>query len=449
MNPASRVLWGEGLFLRPQHFQLQDAYHDAQLAATSRLLHPYCWGVRALQLDSAALAAGVFSLQTLHAVLPDGEWLCAPECDDLPDGLNLTAVADLPDQFLVYIALVPLKPGIANAALLNEPAGKLTRFEQANVEAQDLYTGAVPAEVQLLKHKAVLLTDRHSHEGYIVLPIARVRKSQTGGFDLDSSFIPPATAIESSGTLVQLLRRLLDILQAKVGALYGHHREPGKHVIEFRSGDVASFWLLHTASTAYAGLLHLYQHPQLHPERLYQQLLQLAGSLMTFAKSYTLTDLPSYSHMDLSSCMSRLDMIIRELLETVISARFFSIVLSETKPSYWLGRLDSQKIDTNTRFYLSVGASLQASEIVDTVPIRFKIGSPDDVDKLVLSAMPGVRLIHAAQVPTAIPVRPGSFYFELEPRGPLYERMLQGQAVSIYVPNGFTDLNLELLAVTS
>ncbi|WP_455598042.1 hypothetical protein, partial [Acinetobacter pecorum] len=27
MFKAEKVLWGEGLFLRPQHFQLQDAYH--------------------------------------------------------------------------------------------------------------------------------------------------------------------------------------------------------------------------------------------------------------------------------------------------------------------------------------------------------------------------------------------------------------------------------------
>ena len=28
MFRAEKVLWGEGLFLRPQHFQLQDVYHE-------------------------------------------------------------------------------------------------------------------------------------------------------------------------------------------------------------------------------------------------------------------------------------------------------------------------------------------------------------------------------------------------------------------------------------
>ncbi|OMO15722.1 type VI secretion system baseplate subunit TssK, partial [Xanthomonas oryzae] len=97
------------------------------------------------------------------------------------------------------------------------------------------------------------------------------------------------------------------------------------------------------------------------------------------------------------------------------------IALTEVKPSFHLGRIDSQRIDENAAFYLSVSADMPGPELVQTVPVRFKIGAPDDVEKCVLSALPGVKLTHAAQVPAAIPVRPGSYYFALEARGPLYE----------------------------
>ncbi len=40
----SKVLWGEGLFLRPQHFQQQDRYHEARLNQTACALHPYRLG---------------------------------------------------------------------------------------------------------------------------------------------------------------------------------------------------------------------------------------------------------------------------------------------------------------------------------------------------------------------------------------------------------------------
>src|SRR5690348_10980817 len=57
VKPPSKVLWGEGLFLRPQHFQQQDRYHEARLNDTAHALHPYCWGVRKLELDHDALKA--------------------------------------------------------------------------------------------------------------------------------------------------------------------------------------------------------------------------------------------------------------------------------------------------------------------------------------------------------------------------------------------------------
>jgi len=87
--------------------------------------------------------------------------------------------------------------------------------------------------------------------------------------------------------------------------------------------------------------------------------------------------------------------------------------------------------------------------MIKDVPLRLKVGAPDDVEKFVLSAMPGVRLAHAPQVPAAVPVRPDTYYFSLDPKGQMYERMLQAQSISIYVPSGLRDLKLDLVAVTS
>jgi type VI secretion system protein ImpJ len=211
---------------------------------------------------------------------------------------------------------------------------------------------------------------------------------------------------------------------------------------------MSSFWLLHTASTASAALAHYFHHPALHPERLYEQLLSLAGSLMTFSKSWTLADLPVYQHADPGPAFATLHQIIRELLDTVISSKYFAIALREVKPSYHHGMLDSQKIDERTTFYLAVSADLPATELLDVVPLRFKVGAPDDVEKFVLSAMPGVRLAHAPQVPAAVPVRPDALYFSVEAKGQMYERMLQAQSISIYVPGNMPAVKLDLVAVT-
>ncbi|MFT3857868.1 MAG: type VI secretion system baseplate subunit TssK [Aquabacterium sp.] len=454
MIPSAKILWGEGLFLRPQHFQQQDAYHEWRLSQSMRTLHPYAWGIRHVKIDTDALQTGLLRVLEIQAVLPDGELFNAPTEDELPPPVALSALQDeraaqSGSEHVIHLAMAPLRANGSNMAASVDEADTAARYYRRPQQTSDVYTDAVPAEVVMLRKSARLLLDAEPRAHLVSLPLARIRKTSSGGFELDGRFMPPCLHVQSSPALFLHLRRLLDVLQAKVDALYGMHREPSKNIIEFRSGDVASFWLLHTASAAFAGLSHLARHPALHPERLFEKLLELAGALMTFSKSHTLADLPTYDHINPGPGFTRLDQIVRDLLETVISTRYFALHLQEVQPSFHQARLDSEQITPVTQFYLGVSASLPPAELVELVPARFKMGAPDDVDKLVLSAMPGIKLAHAPQVPAAVPVRPGSYYFTVEPRGNLYERMLQAHAMTIYVPSGLEDLRLELIAVNA
>lgn len=450
MIQSPKILWGEGLFLRPQHFQQQDAYHEWRLSQMSRLLHPYAWGVRHVKIDPDALQTGLLRLLELQVVLPDGEMFNAPGEDELPPAVALSSIAqDGAGEAVFHLALAPVRASGTNMASTQQEADTAVRYFRSPVQAADGFTDAVAAELVVLRKSARILHDSEPRAHLVSLPLLRLRKTSTGGMEVDRRFMPPSLSIQSSPPLFLYLRRLLDVLQAKVDALYGLHREPSKNIIEFRSGDVASFWLLHTASSAFAGLSHLSRHASLHPERLFEKLLELAGALMTFSKTFTLADLPTYDHINPGPGFTRLDQIVRDLLETVISTRYFAIALNETQPSFHQGRLDAEQINPQTQLYLGVSATMAPAELVEVVPQRFKIGAPDDVEKLVLSAMPGVRLVHAPQVPAAVPVRPGSYYFTLEPRGSLYERMLQAQALTVYAPSGLPDLRLELVAVNA
>ncbi|MDM5178100.1 type VI secretion system baseplate subunit TssK [Massilia sp. CCM 8695] len=445
---SSKVLWGEGLFLRPQHFQQQDQYHEHRLHESVKAVHPYAWGVNQLQVDRDALANNALRVLELSLRFQDGELVDAPGADALPETVDLSQLLQSQQTVTFYAALPAFKPFGGNFAPLGQTANA-ARFVQANADTPDLYTQAAQAQLTYLKKSVRLISEFEPRDSYTHFPLLRLRRVATGGFEMDPAFVPPSMSVRSAPILFLQLRRLIDALQAKVSALYGHHREPSKNVIEFRSGDMSSFWLLHTASTAYASLTHYFHHPGLHPERLYEALLGVAGALMTFSRSWTLADLPPYQHADPGPAFAKLNTIIRDLLDTVISSKYFAIALDLIKPSYYLGSLESGKIDDKTAFYLAVSANLPAIELVDVVPLRFKIGAPDDVEKFVLSAMPGVRLQHAPQVPPAVPVRPDTIYFTIEAKGQMYERMMQAQSISIYVPEGLRELTLELIAVTS
>lgn len=448
MTRHAKVLWGEGLFLRPQHFQQQDAYHEGQIRQALLTAQPFGWGLRSLEIDQEALSRGTLRIERIDAVMPNGERYLAPEEDRLPPPLALDGM-DLDNGVAtVMLALQHIRPHGGNASPENSTE-EFSRYLIDSRDTADLFTDAAEAPLPFLVKTASLKTSSEATDAYLTLPVVRLRKTPANGYEKDPRFLPPSLTLSGAPLLQLQLRRLLDALQAKINALYGFHREPSKHVIEFRSGDVASFWLLHTASSAFAALSHLHQNGQLHPERLFQELLRLAGSLMTFSKGFTVNDLPAYVHADPGPAFLKLDHMLRELLETVISTRYFSIALSEPKPAFHMGRLESETINEETAFYLSIQASLPMAQLIDAVPLQFKVGAPDDVDKLVLSAMSGVRLEHAAQVPPAIPVRPNATYFSLDRRSALYDRMLQAGTITIYMPESFADAKLELIAVNS
>lgn len=312
MTTASKVLREDGLFLRPPHFQQQDQYHEHRLHESVKALHPYAWGVSHLQLDRDALASNTLRVLELSLMFPDGEMYSAPGNDPLPQALDLSHLG--PGQTVTFHAALPaLKHFGGNLTPAGE-TGNGERFAQSTSETADLSTRAALAELNYLKTSLRLVAESEPRDAYVHFPLLRLRRLSNGGFELDPNFMAPSLSIRSAPLLMLQLRSLMDALQAKVSALQGHHREPSKNGIEYRSGDMATFWLLPTASAAFASLSHLYAHPSLHPERLYQQLLALAGALVTLSKHYVLADLPAYMHNAPAPSFARLHLIIRELI---------------------------------------------------------------------------------------------------------------------------------------
>ena len=381
----------------------------------------------------------------------DGEIYSAPARDLLPEPIQLDDL-NLRGEMLIYLALPILQANKKNVA--HDEARQPSRYHSYLTETHDLFTDATPAEITLLRRRAefklieVNTDPNHDLDGFLYLPIGKIKRQSSGHFELDHKFIPPILHIESCESLISNLKRTLNVIKAKIKTIQTNNRENEQKLIEFRSGDIVSFWLVNALNTAHATLNHLLQSPQIHPERLFFELLRLTGSLLTFSTAYEVEHLPQYKHHNLQDSFSQLDVILRDLLDTIISSRYISIALKEIRPSYWVGSLESDKITRESRLYIAVSSSMmQTHELVQIVPLRFKVGNTVDVEQRVVSALPAIPIHHLMQVPTAIPVRSGVSYFEVEPHHDLYQRMLESETICIYVPAGFQDISVELIAV--
>lgn len=442
MSIPLKVLWCEGITVGPHQLQQMDRYHEARLQQVAMSINPCLWGVRKARWNIDALANNVLLATELSLVFQDGEIYDAPLSEETPAAVDLSVLPDDCQTFTYYAAL----PTVNGHGHNMDAEGRYIRTEDGTA---DLFTRMRPAAVAYLAKSVRLLPHTVGRSAYFSFPIVRIRRATSGGFELDPTFMPPSVTLASAASLATLLDALLAKLNAKIAALYERHRMNSRQAFEVHSGDLSSFWMLNVICTAAAPLSHCATFRHHHPEYVFDRLTALAGGLMTFSPKYALADLPVYRHDEPGPGFEKLDAIIRDLIDTVISSRYFVIPLASTaeRPTYYQGVLDAARVDHRTQLCLAVSANTPALELVSAVPTRFKIGSPDDVERLISSALPGVELVHLAQLPTEVPVRPNTYYFSLTARGKLYEEMLKAQAITLYTPSGMDGLRVELFGI--
>jgi type VI secretion system protein ImpJ len=443
MSMGSKILWLEGMTLAPQHFQLQDIYHESRLRRMAAALDPHFWGVQSVQWNLDGLGHNRLTPVAMSVIFPDGEVYEAPGADLLPEPVDLSSLPSDVQTFTFHVALPIVRPHGGNA----DQDGRYARCEVATL---DLFSEALETEVPFLKKRARLVSHLAPRDSHISVPVVRVHRSANGGFELDPSFIPPCVAIGAAPALQCMLDGLISALTTKIESLQRMHRKTNADVYEVSTGDISSWWMLNIVSTASALLRHSSQSPGHHPESLYQTLLSLAGGLMTFSDRYKAVDLPAYRHDALGDVFGKMDALLRDLVDTVIAAKYFLIPLvpDKSRPAFYRGILDPAKVKQETQLCLAVNADMPALELVALVPVRLKLGAPDDLENIVGAALPGVPLTHLPQVPSAIPVRPNTYYFSIATKGALYENALKAGALAVYVPHGIPGLKLELIAIS-
>src|SRR5438045_2770399 len=72
MSEFNKVVWSEGLFLKPHHFQQQERYLERYVETRCEALRSHAWGFVELQIDRDLLSIGKLALRRATGVFPDG-----------------------------------------------------------------------------------------------------------------------------------------------------------------------------------------------------------------------------------------------------------------------------------------------------------------------------------------------------------------------------------------
>jgi len=448
MTPLNKVLWSEGLFLTPHHFQHWDRYHEDLLNFRLRALTPFTWGAVELQFNEQSLENGVFELQRCRAVLPDGLAIDVPEMDSSPASRSFVDLfPPAQDAMDVFLAIPIMRGGSANVSMSEEQQNPMARYSQIQMNVADQNTGENSSPVAVASKNLRLVFGEESLENHTALKIAEIRRTPEGTYVLDRSYIPPALSITAAQPLTDIVHRLIEVLSAKSTTLGDQRRQKGHGVVDFTTSDVANFWLLHTVNSYIPLMMHYNQVQRIHPEQLFLAMASLAGELLTFVTEGHPSELPKYIHTDLTKTFTELDTKLRVLLETVIPTRCVPIPLERTKESLYIGRILDERLPANAEFFLAVRAKITEAQLIERVPRKSKIASVDTINYLLGQALPGVLLRPVPIPPGPVPVRMGFKYFRLEKLGTYWDTIAASKNICIYFPAEFPELRLELYAV--
>lgn len=441
MRLLSRVVWSEGMYLGPQHFQAQGRYFEdsVRFAVSSLWYQPY--GLLGYALDEEALRNGTLSLVHARGMFPDGMPFLMPESDSLPAARPIAELfPPTRDRLTALLAIPQHNPNGVNCAL--SPEANHARFLAETRTFCDETSGSDERPVQVGRKNIALLLDTEPAEGLVTLPLARVMRDGYGHLVFDPEFIPPCLQISASERLMLLLRRLIEILEAKSTSLA---RTSGGG--EFSQRDIANFWLLHAVNSALAPLRHLWISKRSHPEELFVELSRLGGALCTFALDSHPRTLPVYDHERLSECFDALDRHIRAHLETIVPTNCVSIPLEKVANYFYEGEITDTRCLGRARWVLGIHSGAGEAEVITKAPQLVKICSAKFVGELVKRAIAGLTLTHLPVPPAAISAKLETQYFGVTRSGPFWDHIVQTRRVGIYVPGELPDPEIELLVV--
>jgi type VI secretion system protein ImpJ len=440
-----KVLWEEGMFLGPQHFQAWERHVLGQVHGRLQVVLPHGYGLTALRIDEEALAQGEFLLEQVAGVFRDGTCFRSPEVDTLPMRRRF-ADAFHPRANALGVHLAVREPRSGAMLSRADDASVVGRYRRRKLEVTDEFSGSAVRDVAVGDLDLRLLWEGEALDGCQAIEIARVVRTGSS-YQLDRKFVPACLHTGVSPELQKLLRRTADLLSAKSEELAQKRGQRVGGTAQFTAVDVSNFSLRQAVNSYLPSIAHFCRTPHVHPETVYGVLASFVGVLCTYSPDKLPTEVPPYDHANLTTTFAELDRHLRELPGQIAPDTCVSIPLQRRGTDEWIGQVTDDSLFERADFYLSLSGTAPADKFIREAPFKVKLTSPAQMEAIRSFNLRGVVLSHMPDPPPDIPRRTGCQYFALQREGKHWDAIRDVRTLAVFVPGEFEDVQIECLAV--
>ena len=335
MSWNAKVHWTEGLFLRPHHLQQSDRYLENAIESRDPARHALSLGLLAsLEIDRDLAQQSKFALRRgsgRHARRR------AVRFSRREPGAGADRRAGSRRRAARLAHRCRRAPTTrARSARTRRTTRRATSSAPRRV-IDSTSNLRIEEEIEVAYPRLAYEIRKTAKPGYVGLPIARIVEVHDRTIVFDEKFAPPAARLRgaSDGRRLARPRHRLDRQQARrARALRGDATAGGG----LQSAD---YLMLQMLNREIPVLKHFRSSRYVHPERLYEELLRIAGELATFAtQERRAREYGAYNHDDLESVFAPVLRDIQDFLSARLDRRAIRLELIERAPNAY--RLDDQ-----------------------------------------------------------------------------------------------------------
>jgi type VI secretion system protein ImpJ len=302
----------------------------------------------------------------------------------------------------------------------------------------------IEEEIDLAYPRLTFEMRKTAKPGYANLAVARVVEVRDKAIIFDEQFVPPLLTCSAHPVATGWIDRVIGWIDNKLEELARYATDPTA------GGGLQSvdYFVLQLLNRHVNVLKHFRYSGYVHPERVYEEFLRLAGELATFATAERRArQYPAYDHDELENVFNPLLRDLQDFLSARLGRRAIRLEIIERAQNAFVSPIRDRSLFRNANFVLEVTSRRPLIEIQHQFPNLFKVGPNTKMNEIVHAHLPGVPLVHLPTPPPQIRAITDHVYFYLDRKSPLWAEFSAASSIGMHFSGEWPDLQLELWAV--
>ncbi|GLO63066.1 type VI secretion protein [Vibrio sp. MACH09] len=433
-----KVVWSEGMFLSPQHFQQQERYLENYVREFSEQSGTMAFGFSLLDIDTALLKIGKFGIKHARGRFPDGT----------PFELQQALVIDIPQGFInqrVYLALPVYRSGAVDVGdddrLRNKPS-ETSVFDTSRDRSE-------PVQLDVANLNVTLKLEGEELEDYTLIPVAQVSEHKSEGTVLlNKAFVPNCLHFGASSYLVESLSDIHAQMQYRANTIAVRLNAESQSK-SYQSLIRDYLWM--QALGGWLPKLKLWVDGELIATRdLYFECISMVGQMAGLEGKMPKEVLawnPNELYKIFSHVFSEMMLQLREVqLDNVTNLKWDTNLFATRRLLRTL--IKERSLFNNGRFVLVVTSSLGSAKLGEQFPFAAKLAGNSAIAELVRNALSGVPLLPLPYAPSELKSRHDAAYFELDTQSELWKALVKkDEPIALHIDDRIGDVQVEFYVI--